>query len=76
MFIKELVETDHYSNLFTKGSVKLHNRGLTTNNLIEKIPNCSLSSQKQIKKGTNDLLKKQPVGKVLVSPNFVQMNDI
>jgi hypothetical protein len=26
--------------------------------------------------GTNNMLKKQPIGKVLVSPNFVQSNDI
>jgi hypothetical protein len=35
IFIEELVETDHYGNLFTKNLVKFYTKGLIADNLNE-----------------------------------------
>ncbi len=75
LFIKELVETNRSDNLLTKEPIKLHTRGLTADNLIEKRTNCSLSYQELVKQGISDLLKKQLVGKVLVNLISTQIND-
>ncbi len=56
--------------------VKFHIRGLTTNNLIEKITNCSLSNQELVEEGTSDLLNKQLVEKIHVSLISMQINDV
>jgi hypothetical protein len=54
---KKIVETNHFGNLFIEELVKLHVRGLTTYNLIEKRTNYNLSNQKLVEEGTDDLLK-------------------
>jgi hypothetical protein len=54
LFTKELVETNYSGNVFTKKLVKLHIRGLTANNPIEKKTNCSLSNQELVEEGTSD----------------------
>jgi hypothetical protein len=74
--LKGPVETNHFSNLFTKELVKLYTRGLTMYNPIKKKTNCSLSNQELVKEGTSDLLKKQLVEKVLVSLIFTQNIDV
>jgi hypothetical protein len=45
MFIKELVATNHYGNMFIEELVELNTRGLTIENLIERRTNCNLSNQ-------------------------------
>jgi hypothetical protein len=76
MFIEEFVEINHFGNLFTKELVKLHIKGLAINNLIEKITNCTLSNKELVEEGTNILLKNQLVKKVHVSPIPTQINDV
>ncbi len=70
MFNEELVETNHFGNMFIKEPVKLHTKGLITNNLIEKIINYSLSNQEFIEENINDLLKKQLVGNTTTIHGF------
>jgi hypothetical protein len=48
---------------------------LIADNLIEKKTNSNLSNQELVELGTNDLLKKQLVEKVHVSPISMQIND-
>ncbi len=50
--LEKPIKTNHFGNLFTEESIRLHTRGLTTDNLIEKITNYSLSNQKLVEKGT------------------------
>ncbi len=76
LFIEKLVETNHFSNSFIEELVKIYTRGLTIDNLIEKRTNCNLSNQELIKEGTSDLLKKQLVDKVLVSPIPAHIYDV
>jgi hypothetical protein len=76
MFIEELIEINHYGNLFVEGHVKFHIRGLITINLIEKKTNCSLSNQELVEKYTNDLLKKQLFGNIPINLNSEQSNDV
>jgi hypothetical protein len=51
-------------------------RGLTIDNSIERKTNNDLFEPKLIEMGINDLLKKQLVGNLPISLNFVQSNDV
>jgi hypothetical protein len=62
--------------LFTDKLVKFHIRGLIVNNLIEKRTNCSLSNQELVEEGTSDLLNKQLVEKIPISPISMQIHDV
>jgi hypothetical protein len=46
------------------------------NNQIEKRTNCSLSNQELVEEGIGDLLNKQLVEKIPVSPISTQINDV
>ncbi len=90
MFIKEPVEVTHFSNMFNEEQIKINYsnelffeilvqliiRGLTVDNLAESRTNYSFSNQELVEIGPKNLLKKQLVGKVLVSLNYTQSNDI
>lgn len=76
LFAKEPVETNHISNMLTKELVKFLTRGLIVDNLIEKITNCSLFNQELVDEDISDMMKKQPVDKILVSLIFMQINDV
>jgi hypothetical protein len=56
---EELVQINHFTNLL----VEEDTRGLTIDNLTERKTNCNLSNQELDEIGTNNLLKKHPVGK-------------
>ncbi len=62
--------------MFTDKLVKFHIRGLIVNNLIEKRTNCSLSNQELVEEGTSDLLNKQLVEKIPISPISMQIHDV
>jgi hypothetical protein len=56
--------------------VKFYTKGLAIDNIIEKRTNCSLFHEKVVEKGTGDLLKMQPIVKILVNLNFARINDV
>jgi hypothetical protein len=76
LLYEELVVTNHFNNLFIEELVQLNIKGLTTNNLIERKIDNNLSNLELVEMNINDLLKRQLVGNLLVSPNSVQSNDV
>ncbi len=69
------VETIHFSNLFVNELVQSI-KGLTIDNLTKRRTNSDLSKLELVQIGDTNLLTRQLVKNQLVSPNFVQNNDI
>ncbi len=76
VFIKELIETNCYGNLFIEEPIKSHNEGIIVDKLVEKRTNYDLSNQEPVEEGTNNLLKMQLIKEVLINPIPVQTHDV
>jgi len=76
MFNEEQIEINYSNGFFFEILVQLIIRGLIVDNLAESRTNYSFSNQELVEIGPKNLLKKQLVGKVLVSLNSTQSNDI
>ncbi len=62
--------------MFDKKLVQFNIKFLTTNTMTERRTNNSFFNLEMVEMGINDLLKKQPIMNLPVSPNFEQSNDV
>jgi len=76
LFNEQSIETNYSSNMSDKELVQFNTKCLTTNTMIKRRTKNSLLNPELVERGTNDLLKRQPIMNLPISPNFMQSNDV
>jgi len=59
LFIKKLVETNYYGNMFIKEQIEIHTINMVVDDSIKIGISCNLSNKKLVEKGINDFLERQ-----------------